>query len=389
MRENRPRAPLLVPSLVFASGCGWGSSSGALFLPGFAIATLLGVLWLRCPGARSSLLPFLGLILFLGVSCASFHKGWKPASDLRRLPENKFEADCWWEGTIGSVPVEKERERGRGTTALFEIRRAWLCGGWRSASGRVLLDAESAPAAGLVLSQRLWIKGGLRPPGEPRNPGDPDWRQIMAGRRISYRLKASWDDIRPIDSGSWIGQQIGAARRWASRLLRAGIEGDREVVALLTGMVYGQTGGLPAKTEEEFRLAGAYHIFAISGQNIGAFLAVGLALLEAGRVSRWRWGWTLLPLVAFYGLLSGASASVGRAALLSSFVLAAWFLRRPAALLNLWGACLLLFLTLDPLSIRDVSLQLSFGVVLALLLLAPPTFARDGSPFRAGSVHPP
>ncbi len=387
-RSSSARAPLLVPALVFAAGCACGSSSTAPFLPGLAMAAFLGALWVRSRWRRSSLLPFLGTVLFLGIGSASFHKGWRPADDLRRLPQAKFGADCRWEGTIRSVPVEKEREGATATTAILAIRRVWISGGWWPASGRVLLEVLSAPAGGVVLSQSLCVRGGLRRPGEPRNPGDPDWRQILAARRIAYRLKTSWSDLRPIDGGSWLGQEIGAARRWASRVLRTGIESDREAVALLTGMIYGQTGGLPAKTEEEFRLAGAYHIFAVSGQNVGAVLAVGLALFEAGRVSRWRWGWALLPVVISYALLSGGSASVGRAALLSSLVLVAWLLRRPIHLLNLWGVSLLLFLALDPLSVRDVSLQLSFGVVLALLLLSAPLSRWMAAPFRPDPFIP-
>jgi len=380
-RSNCACAPLLIPALIFAAGCSWGAGSPALFWPSLATVALLGALWLRNLPAQRSLLPFLGALFFVGVCSASFHRGWSPADDLRHLPQGKFGADCWWEGTIRSVPVEKEREGERTTTALFTVHRAWLSGGWRSASGRVLLEVRAAPAGGLVLSQRLWVRGALRRPGEPRNPGDPDWREILAVRRVAYRLKAAWSDIRPLNPGSWLGRQIGMARRWASRLLRTGIESDPEAVALLLGMIYGQTGGLPAKTEEDFRLAGAYHVFAVSGQNVGAFLTVGLALLEAGRVSRWRWGWALFPAVAFYAFFSGGSASVGRAALLSSLVLAAWLIRRPVSLLNLWGACLLLFLALDPLSVLDVSLQLSFGVVLALLLLSGPLSRWMASPF--------
>lgn len=382
------RAPLLGPALVFAAGCSWGAGRIAFFWPSLATVLLLGALWLRCRTAPQSLLPFLGAIFFLGAGAASFYKGWRPADDLHYLPQAKFDADCWWAGTICTVPMEKEREGDRDAMAILAIRRAWVSGIWRSASGRVLLEVRSAPPGGLRLSQGLWVRGALRSPGKPRNPGDPDWQEILAGRRIAYRLKASWNDIRALDPGSWVGRQVAAARAWASHLLQKGIESDRETVALLTGMIYGQTGGLPAKTEEEFRLAGAYHVFAVSGQNVGAFLAVGLALFEAGRVSRWRWGWLLLPAVAFYALLSGASASVGRAALLAGLVMAAWLLRRPVSLLNLWAASLLFFLSLEPLSVTDVGLQLSFGVVLALLLLSGPLARWIAAPFSPDPFIP-
>ncbi|CAB4244681.1 conserved membrane protein of unknown function [Methylacidimicrobium sp. AP8] len=404
MRDNRPplspipqcpnrptpaiRAPLFLPALTFAGGCTWGFGSPALFWPALAMVFLLGVLWLRSRRETGSLLSFLGIVLFLGVGSAAFHKGWRPADDLRRLPRSKFQPDCRWEGTIQSVPLEKEREGSPAATAILGIRRAWLSGAWRPASGRVLLEVRSGPGARIVLGQRLSVRGGLRRPGAPRNPGEPDWREILSVHRIAYRLPASWRDIVPLDTGSWTGRSIAAARRWARRLLQAGIESDPQAVALLSGMIYGQTGGLPAKTEEEFRLAGAYHVFAVSGQNVTAVLAVGLALYEAGRISRWRWGCALLPVVAFYALLSGGSASAARAAFLSALVLVAWLVRRPIRLLNLWAAALLLFLGLDPLSVRDVSLQLSFGVVLALLLLGPPLAAWMSAPFRPDPFIP-
>ncbi|VVM05438.1 hypothetical protein MAMC_00581 [Methylacidimicrobium cyclopophantes] len=382
------RCPLLAPALVFAAGCALGSGFPHLFLPALATVALMGALWFRSNGPRSALLPFLSAIFFSGAASASFHKGWSTPDHLRHLPKAKFAADCWWGGTIESVPIEKDRPVDRATTAIFAVHRARIAGSCRSVSGRILLDVRSAPPGALVFSQHLWVRGALQRPGKPQNPGDPDWTEIFASRRIAYRLTSTWREIRPLDAGSRLGRQITAARRWASRLLQTGIESDREAVSLLTGMLYGQTGGLPAKVEEDFRLAGAYHIFAVSGQNIAAFLAVGLALLEAGRVSRWRWGWALLPLITFYAFVSGGSASVGRAALLSSLVLAAWFLRRPVRLLNLWGACLLLFLGVEPLAVRDVSLQLSFGVLLALLLLSAPLARWLTTPFLPDPLIP-
>lgn len=382
------RAPLFVPALAFAAGCTWGSGAAALFWPAAATALLMAALWLQCRQARSSLLPFFAAVFLLGVANASLHKAWTPPDDLRRLPPSKFAADCRWEGTIGTVPLEKARRGAPTTTAVFDIRRASLPQRGQPASGRVLLEIRSAPAGSIVLSQRLRVRGALRRLGEPRNPGDPDWREIFSVRRITYRIQTSWGEVEPLDAGGWLGRAINAARGSAYRLLQNGLERDPQAVALLTGMLYGQTGGLPAKTEEDFRRAGAYHIFAVSGQNIGAVLAVGLALFEAARVSRWRWGWTLFPVVVFYALLSGGSASVGRAALLSSLVLAAWLLRRPLSLLNFWAASLLLLLGLNPLSVRDVSLQLSFGVVLALLLLGPPFSRALAAPFARDPFIP-
>lgn len=382
------RAPLFVPALAFAAGCYWGSGEAALFWPAAATVALMAALWSRSSRKEAALLSFLGALFFLGVGSASLHKGWTPGDDLRRLPPSRLGADGQWEGTIGSVPLEKERRGTHETIALFVIDRGLFAQHWRPASGRVLLEVSSAPVGGLVLSQRLRVRGALRRPAEPRNPGYPDWQEILAARRIAYRMRTPWHAIQPLDGGNWLGRCIGAARQWASRLLQTGIERDRQAVALLTGMLYGQTGGLAATAEEEFRRAGAYHIFAVSGQNIAAVLAVGLALFEAARISRWRWGWLLLPVVLFYALLSGGSGSVGRAALLACLVLTAWLLRRPLSLLNLWAASLLLLLAPDPLSVRDVSLQLSFGVVLALLLLGSPLSRALAAPFAADPFIP-
>jgi ComEC/Rec2-related protein len=104
-------------------------------------------------------------------------------------------------------------------------------------------------------------------------------------------------------------------------------------------------------------------------------VVVVLVLLQVCGLVRWRSAWVVAPVVLVYCLLTGSPASAVRATVMALAVLAAWRLGRPMNALNCWSIALLAMLGCDPRVLLDPGAQLSFALVLALILIAPP-FAR-------------
>ena len=114
--------------------------------------------------------------------------------------------------------------------------------------------------------------------------------------------------------------------------------------------------------------AGCMHIAAVSGMHI-AFL-IGMIQLIFGK-SRRSSVWCILLVWAFV-LVTGASPSAVRAAIMQSFLLVAPMLGRENDPITSLSAALALILLFGPWSAASVSLQLSFGAMAGILCLAEP-----------------
>src|SRR5208283_2756885 len=84
------------------------------------------------------------------------------------------------------------------------------------------------------------------------------------------------------------------------------------------------------------------------------------------------WAWTIAPIVLLYCLLTGSPASAVRATVMALAILLAWRLGRPLNALGCWSLAFLAMLIWNPAVLLDPGAQLSFAIVLGLILIAPP-----------------
>ena len=80
----------------------------------------------------------------------------------------------------------------------------------------------------------------------------------------------------------------------------------------------------------------------------------------------------LIPLIWFYVALTGWPASAIRASVMLTIVIAGWMLRKPVNVMNSLFAAALVILLWQPQQLFQAGFQLSFFVVLCILLVMPP-----------------
>jgi competence protein ComEC len=203
--------------------------------------------------------------------------------------------------------------------------------------------------------------------------------------------------IRPLDwrrlsrsesTEPWWQRLSFEARDWAYARLQWGIEDDPRIADFLAGMLIGYRQEIPVDIEQDFRVTGTLHVFAISGQNIAEMAVVAIILLQLCGLVRWRWAWLLAPVVLIYCLLAGSPASAVRATVMALAILLAWRLGRPLNALGCWSIAVLAMLAWDPRVLLDPGAQLSFGVVLGLILLSPPIYRVIAARFQHDSFLP-
>jgi competence protein ComEC len=383
------RTPLFSVGLALALGClvgldGWVPLRAALVA--FAVA-LLG--WrLAARHEKTSLAAFYLLVACAGTAHTLFLASTIDPDDLRRLPDEKTFPTTQWRGVVVAEPVA-ERSTHTAHRALDRTSFVFRVEAWRPTEGRYFnapVDTPWRPAHGdvqcilvgpadeLRLGDELEAAAGLTPIPPPLCPGALDDRAYLAEQGIYYETTFASDGWRRLQTGGgdfWENLSF-RARDWAYARLQLGLEDDPRTADFLAGMLIGYREEIPADIEQDFRRTGTLHVFAVSGQNVAEVVVVAVVLLQLSGMVRWRWAWTLAPVVLLYCLLTGAPASAVRATVMALAVLFAMRLGRPLNALGCWSIALIAMLCWNPAVLLDPGAQLSFGVVLGLILLAPP-----------------
>ena len=384
-----PRAPLFSVSLAFAIGCVAGLNQWlplAVALSLFA-ATLIGWI-LFAKKETASLAAVLLLAAFAGAAHTELAGSTIPRHDLRRLPVERTFATTQWRGVLIQEPVaETESHPSRRALArtdfIFRVRQ------WRPSGGR-LFDASFVapwlPAHGdvactllgptlhLACGDELVFSSSLEPFAAPLVPGSLDYPAYEARQGVYYQATISsqnWHRLAPGGGDFWQDLAF-RARDWSYHRLQIGLQDDPRIADFLSGMIIGYRQQIPADIEQDFRRTGTLHVFAVSGQNIAELMVVAVILLQLVGLVRWRWGWLLAPLILLYCLLTGSPASAIRATVMILAVLLAWRLGRPLNARACWSLAFIGMLIWQPTILEDPGAQLSFAVVLGLILLGPP-----------------
>jgi len=392
-------APLFWVGIAFASGCLLGLDGVVALRIALVIWGLAGLLWLvvgRRP--KASLAAFYIFTACSGLAYTLLLNAAIPPNDLRFLPDEKTLTTTQWRGTIVEEPVAQvfshttRRSVGRASFVL-EVEA------WRPTGGRLFgaeMDTPWQPAQGLVrctlvgpakelkCGDRIEFAAPLATVPPSLTPGQLNYRAWEAAHGIYYHATIAalnWQ-LAGTGVGSWWQELSFRARDWAYGRLQLGLEDDPRMADFLAGMLIGYRQEIPTDIEQDFRRTGTLHVFAVSGQNIAEMIVVAMVLLQLCGLVRWRWAWMLAPLILVYCLLTGSPSSAIRATVMALAVLAAWRLGRPLNALGFWSLAFLAMQIWNPGILLDPGAQLSFGVVLGLILLAPPLMRLLVRPFN-------
>lgn len=159
----------------------------------------------------------------------------------------------------------------------------------------------------------------------------------------------------------WRQQLLEQYRQWGM---------DDDVYGVAAAMTLGDKRALDPEIKERYSRAGASHILALSGMHLMVIYSVVTLLLGWGRRRLWSQTLVVLSIWAF-ALLTGLSPSVTRASwMITAYALLSLGYRQRMSLNTLCFVAIVMWVV-DPLAIYDISFQLSFAAVLAIVLLNP------------------
>jgi competence protein ComEC len=372
--------PLVLIVLALAAGCAIGSAADA----GPVVSW-----WLATAGA--AVLIVSARFGVAGHAGAGVIAGLPAAIVLGLGLGGAAESGAWTPPGLDLEAVERRVAAGAPVRLRGTVRRD----GWRTDTGGVAfdldVDAIDMPEArptrlgvrvtvgGVEAASRLdrWTRGAavalpvsaFRRPQPYRNFDVPDPERALA--RQGLRAFATAKSARLVIEarGRWWARASAAARAHVRVAVRRHVT-DAVAAAIVTAILIGDRSGLAPADERRLQAAGVYHVVAISGGNVAAFLALLLAVPHvAGVAGAWRVAVPAAGLFAFAAVVEGG-ASVARAVFVAGVALAArwWDLRIAGAQALAVAAGVLLLV--HPLAVHDPGALLSFGAASALLWLA-------------------
>ena len=342
-------------------GAQWDAPFGALAL--FTVAALLLVV--LSVSIRVSVLPALALAaLTVGLARADIVE--PPGAELRPYH------DLSQSEILGVVSDDPESS---GTILTFRLAVERLrpddADTWTPVSGDIRVTARvpvalsgSREAPFVRYGDRLILRGRIRPP--PKFD-DFDFPAYLETQGIGSVMSFPELELFGEDGGS-------PAFRWLYDLRRDMARSISTVVpepqaAFGRAVLLGIRDDLPDSLTEDFRRSGTAHLLAISGLHVSILLALAISAGEF-IVGRRRQFYLVLPLLAIwiYALISGASDSAMRAAIMGTAYIAAIAVGRPRSLIPALALAATVMVALEPRVLSRVSFQLSFAAMTGIAI---------------------
>jgi len=278
------------------------------------------------------------------------------------------------EGVVDSHPKVSATGRTSFFLTLTKLRK--IGGDEILATQRVYVSTKADPPP--RYGELLRVRGSLKTPALPRNPGEFDFRAFLERKGVIAQLSTRKDgDLEVLGSGH--GNPIivasTAAREWVAGIITEDIaRRDPDITGVLTAMSLGDRSDTPDEIIESFRTSGTLHIFAVSGLHVGLILAFLLVLLAPLPLNRRYIALTIIVILCCYAFITGLRPSAVRATIMACLVLSAPLFDREPRLINSLGAAGFAILLLDSNQLFLPGFQLSFAVLLALTLFHKPFY---------------
>jgi competence protein ComEC len=265
--------------------------------------------------------------------------------------------------TFRALVVDEPDRNGLYVSTRVDVRAVEEDGAWQPVDGGVLL--HEAATLDHHYGDLLTVTGKLETP--PVLPNF-DYRQYLARQGIGSIAYYPEVTVEATGQGNPAWAAIHHLRRDLSSALAGALPEPQ--ASLAQGILLGERSALPQDLKDDLNATSTSHIIALSGYNVT--LLAGLVIgAFAWLIGRRRAAFLALAAIAGYTLLTGASPSLVRAAIMGTLYLTATLLGRPnTGLVSLLAAAAVMA-GLQPTVVRDVSFQLSFAATAGLIVLVP------------------
>lgn len=251
---------------------------------------------------------------------------------------------------------------------------------------RILRLVWRDPGKAVLYGDLISFRAKVRPPVGSLNPGGFDYATYVRHQGIDAVASIAGNEaVQLIESGEemWRWSWGNRIDRWRTMIRQSALESlNQPALGIFLGIIIGERGYLQQDLQEWFMTTGTVHLLSISGSHLGlvALVVFGLVrqstkylpmtpLLQMTRVitpSRLAIVVTW-PVVALYAWLAGAELATMRSLVMITLGLVALWWGYEHRLYHAVAAAALLIVVHNPHAIFDISFQLSFLSVLAIV----------------------
>ena len=274
------------------------------------------------------------------------------------------------------------------------IAAGLLFGLWRA--GNMVLELRGYNS---LLGQKLYVSGYVVEDATYNAKKQQDFRLqdvVVAGRRLPGQLRVTiFGGRRPhrgdylvVDGKLYEGfgnyqaaiyyahldsfheghGRIEALRRWFAARVYSVLPDPEASLGL--GFLVGIKSQLPDSLNDQLRLVGLTHIVVASGYNLTILVRLARRLFE--KRSKYQTALASVLLIAGFVMVTGFSASMSRAALVTGLSLAAWYYGRQIHPLVILGLSAFITAAINPMYVwADLGWWLSFLAFAGVMLLSP------------------
>lgn len=281
-------------------------------------------------------------------------------------------------GIIEKMPVYS----GTKTELLVRIEQHFSSDGFiRPLDGCISLFVKGKPKAELLPGNRLLWICNLRPVANYRNPGMFDFERQMALKQVYVTGWISDPALVCV-----IGyRNLGFPGFIEATRASIGSFFDRQIApvpaALYKALIVGDSSGIPKDVYDAFTRTGVNHVLSISGLHMAivAWFTYALVLWLVKRCPYLLLRFNAfkiaavcsIPLLVFYGAVSGLSPPSVRALIMTFVFLIALILNRQWDIYTNLAIAMWIILLLSPGTLYAPSFQLSFAAAFSIVLLYP------------------
>jgi len=280
-------------------------------------------------------------------------------------------------GIICGVVSKKTEIKDKYVRAEIDIKAIRVGNNWLKSEGKSLVYFDK-DSKSLMLNTGEWLLISAKF-SEPKNLGNPqefDYKKYLAYHLISssaFVKAGEWLKIYPNRSDYFVVRYAEKSRDFLLSVLKK-MNLPNDVFAVASATIFGYHNEIDAELKQAYSSAGAIHILAVSGFQVGVVYLI-LQYLFSFFIKRkyLRWLFVIISLTVlwFYAFITGLSPSVLRATAMFSFMVVATLINRQTNIYNTLSASAFFLLILNPLMLFDIGFQLSYVAVLGIVYLQP------------------
>ncbi len=280
-------------------------------------------------------------------------------------------------GLVCGIVTKKTEIKDKFVKAELEIKAIRTSNKWIKSDGKTLVffdkDSESIK---LNTGDWLLLNSKFNEPKNLMNPNEFDYKQYLAFHLISSNafVRANeWVKIAESKSNFFVVRYAEKTRDFLLSIIKKMNLPD-DVFAVTSATILGYHNEIDAELKQAYSSAGAIHILAVSGFQVGVvylILHFIFSLFAKRKFIRWIFLLISLAILWFYAFITGLSPSVLRATAMFSFIIIANLFNRNTNIYNTISASAFMLLVINPLMLFDIGFQLSYAAVFGIVYLQP------------------